>query len=131
MQYMIKRWNFQPAPESEPVKKRARKQKQTKPKAEGSHTCEACQGKRGKKHTCQDAHVGKSKPPAKDVWLTKGHPWLGRKVLRQFGGRSFVGTIISWLPENDEKDPPLWKLEHSDGDLEDLEENEVEEGALA
>lgn len=110
MQYMIKRWNFQPAPESEPVKKRERKkQKQAE---QGGDTA----GQQGEQT---------------EVWLTKGHPWLGRKVLRQFGEESFVGTIIQWLPENGAKDPPLWKLQHTDGDVEDLEESEVEEGAQA
>jgi len=134
MQYMIKRWNFQPAPEPEPVKKPARKRKQVKPKAEPepeAPPCEACRDKRKKKHTCKEHRADKQgdAPVAEDVWLTDGHPWLGRKVQREFDGDVYVGTIISWLPENAEKDPPLWKLQHSDGDLEDLEEEEVKAGA--
>ena len=42
----------------------------------------------------------------------------------------FIGKIVSWLPENADKDPALFKVQHEDGDLEDLELEEVLAGAV-
>jgi hypothetical protein len=45
------------------------------------------------------------------------HPWIGRKGIRVFYGRHYVGKIISWLPatldaEGQVQDVPLWKMQH-------------------
>jgi hypothetical protein len=54
--------------------------------------------------------------------LTAGSDWLGKRVVRVFDGVRFIGQVISWVPANDDGDPPLWKIKHDDGDEEDLEE---------
>ena len=59
---------------------------------------------------------------AEEEWLTTGSEWLGKRVARTFGGQQFVGRVVSWVPANDDGDPPLWKIKHDDGDEEDLEE---------
>ena len=68
------------------------------------------------------------------AWSATGHKWLGLRVARRFhpAGRSVVkcyGTVTSWVPADEtEKDPPLWRVEHDDGDKEDLEEEDVRVG---
>ena len=57
-----------------------------------------------------------------EEWLTAGSDWLGKRVVRVFDGVRFIGQVISWVPANDDGDPPLWKIKHDDGDEEDLEE---------
>mmetsp|Transcript_36771 Transcript_36771/g.119567 ORF Transcript_36771/g.119567 Transcript_36771/m.119567 type:complete len:439 (+) Transcript_36771:50-1366(+) len=62
------------------------------------------------------------------AWETTGHEWLGTRLARQFGRRCAFGTVTSWVPADEaEKDPPLWRVEHDDGDGEDLEQEEVEQ----
>merc|ERR1711934_592152 len=53
-----------------------------------------------------------------------GHPWVGKSARRFFNGRSSDGVISKWLPARDDE-PPLWHMEHRDGDAEDLEEAEA------
>lgn len=57
-------------------------------------------------------------------YVTEGHEWIGRQVTRTFGRRKVVGTIIGWAPPSND-DPALWRVMHTDGDEEDLEEHEV------
>lgn len=57
-------------------------------------------------------------------YVTEGHEWIGRQVTRTFGRRKVVGTIIGWAPPAND-DPALWRVMHTDGDEEDLEEHEV------
>ena len=47
-----------------------------------------------------------------------------------FDGVEVTGQVISWAPPLEE-DPPLWRLQHEDGDIEDLELFEVEAAAKA
>ena len=60
-------------------------------------------------------------------WRDEGHEYLGRRVARPFeGGLTVVGRITRWLPAGDgEDEPPLFHVDHDDGDEEDLEEYEV------
>ena len=62
-----------------------------------------------------------------EVWRDEGHEYLGRRVARPFeGGLTVVGRIMRWLPAGDgEDEPPLFHVDHDDGDEEDLEECEV------
>ena len=57
-----------------------------------------------------------------DGWLESGHEWVGQPVLRIFPtvGPS-TGKITKWLPA-DEDDGALFRVDHDDGDKEDLEE---------
>ena len=74
------------------------------------------------------------KPSAEDgrdeQWLDAGSEWVGERVLRVFSSSGPVeGRVIKWLPQGSESDEPaLYKVEHTDGDLEDLEEHEIREG---
>eukprot|EP01041_Mallomonas_annulata_P007822 gene7822-15997_t len=63
------------------------------------------------------------------VYLTAGHDWVGRHVLRRFHKRVVIGEITGWLPAEN-SDPALWHVTHLDGDEEDLEEHEVEKYLL-
>ena len=71
--------------------------------------------------------------PREAKWLKAGHKFLGKQVVRYFdvdGEREkVIGTIIKWLPADaGEGDPALWKCEHDDGDVEELDEGECVEG---
>jgi hypothetical protein len=61
-------------------------------------------------------------------WRREGHEWLGRKV-RRFFKRGLIadGLVSKWMPEgaDPKEDFALWHIEHSDGDTEDLEADEV------
>jgi hypothetical protein len=59
-------------------------------------------------------------------WRDEGHEYLGRRVARPFeGGLMVLGRITRWLPAGDgENEPPLFHVDHDDGDEEDLEEYE-------
>ena len=53
---------------------------------------------------------------------------LNAKVLRFFnGGMQAHGKVTGWLPANPnaEDEPALWRVEHDDGDVEDLSREEV------
>ena len=65
-----------------------------------------------------------------EQWLDTGSEWIGERVLRSFGAsRPVVGRVIQWLKAGSGADEPaLYKLEHTDGDLEDLEEHELRAG---
>eukprot|EP00607_Mallomonas_marina_P007746 CAMPEP_0182416520 /NCGR_PEP_ID=MMETSP1167-20130531/823_1 /TAXON_ID=2988 /ORGANISM="Mallomonas Sp, Strain CCMP3275" /LENGTH=632 /DNA_ID=CAMNT_0024589349 /DNA_START=132 /DNA_END=2030 /DNA_ORIENTATION=- len=64
-------------------------------------------------------------PAESEGYLTEGHVFLGRRVLRKFNKRMVIGIITGWLPAEGE-DIALWRVSHTDGDEEDLEEHEVE-----
>lgn len=63
-------------------------------------------------------------------WQHVGSKWVGECVLRIFGAsKPMVGRVVRWLPAGDDSDEPtLYKVEHMDGGLEDLEEHEVRAG---
>ena len=63
-----------------------------------------------------------------EEWMTTGSEYLGRRITRMFDGKAFVGTITSWVPDNDDGDPALWKIKHEDGDEEDLDLDELKAG---
>ena len=65
-----------------------------------------------------------------EQWLDAGSEWIGERVLRVFSSSGPVeGRVIKWLPQGSESDEPaLYKVEHTDGDLEDLEEHEIRAG---
>ena len=66
--------------------------------------------------------------------LEEGDPRLGCKVLRGFGKKGrFVGTFVKWLPAGDDPvaEPALYRIQHEDGDEEDLEADELEEAIEA
>ena len=52
------------------------------------------------------------------------HRWIGLEVRKKFERVLFTGKIVAWLPETS-VDPALWKVEYTDGDVEDLEDHEV------
>lgn len=60
------------------------------------------------------------------AYQDSGHPYIGRQVLRTFGKskKTTHGLIVGWLPA-EENDPPIWHVQHQDGDEEDLEEHEL------
>ena len=64
----------------------------------------------------------------KEVWLTEGHPFVGKKVRRLFNNVSGAvdGKITKYLPANG-KQPALFHMVHDDGDEEDLEYVEAKE----
>ena len=71
-------------------------------------------------------------PPAAapEEWLRDGSALLGRRVARRFGKLVALGSVVAWLPANaEEGDAALYRVVHDDGDVEDLEEEEVEEGS--
>ena len=66
-----------------------------------------------------------------EEWLVGGHEFAGARGARRFGCRKggervACGTITRWLAEDEaEGDPPLFRLQHDDGDEEDLSEDEA------
>ena len=61
--------------------------------------------------------------------MRDGSALLGRRVARRFGKLVALGSVAAWLPANaEEGDAALYRVVHDDGDVEDLEEEEVEEG---
>eukprot|EP00941_MAST-03F_sp_MAST-3F-sp1_P000884 g884.t1 len=70
-----------------------------------------------------------------DSWLKSGHEWIGQRLLRWFpptkgtepDDDALVNAVcISWIPEGSEPgEIALWKIRHDDGDIEDLDENEM------
>jgi hypothetical protein len=66
-----------------------------------------------------------------DNWCTSGSEYLNLTVLRKFEGCQIEAKVIKWLPQGQQDDEPaLYKIKHEDGDIEDLEEEEVIEGNL-
>ena len=75
------------------------------------------------------AHWGLPKvTDAANEWLREGSAMLGRRVVRRFDKIAVLGSVVAWLPANEEGDPTLYRLVHEDGDVEDLEEEEVNDG---
>jgi hypothetical protein len=70
------------------------------------------------------------------VYLTAGNEHLGKRVLRTFKGRGrgaerkVWGDVVGWLPAAGD-DEALWRVRHSDGDEEDLDEGELTESLAA
>ena len=62
---------------------------------------------------------------AEEGWLKSGSEWIGRGVCRTFYGHVSAGRVVYWIPANDEGDEALWKVRHDDGDMEDLDEEEL------
>ena len=65
--------------------------------------------------------------PAQEAqMIDSGHRHIGKRIARPFGTRIALATITKWVAAGDAEDEPaLFRAEHDDGDLEDLEENEV------
>uniref|UniRef100_A0A7S3X0N9 Uncharacterized protein n=1 Tax=Emiliania huxleyi TaxID=2903 RepID=A0A7S3X0N9_EMIHU len=59
-------------------------------------------------------------------WLSGG-PHVGQRLLRRLEGHGDIGAVVRlYLPPGEAEDEPaLWRIEHDDGDGEDLEENEL------
>ena len=51
-------------------------------------------------------------------------------MRRFFDGRLIDGTIVSWLPQGREGQPPLWHVLHDDGDSEDLPQADAALGVV-
>jgi hypothetical protein len=79
--------------------------------------------------------AGELTVPDRSEFVSDGHPWLQRRVLRTFGGGAgeaapqvavtkMNGHIVAWLPAVGE-DQALWHCLHDDGDSEDLDEGEA------
>ena len=88
-------------------------------------------GKAGKKAGGGTKKDKKEEAKEEDTWRTKGHPWIGEPLRRDFGKNGTVdGTVTKWAPAVKEgrtvKEPALWHVVFDDGDEEDLEEHEVE-----
>ena len=61
--------------------------------------------------------------------VTEGHRHIGKRLARPFGSRIALATVTKWVAAGDGADEPaLFRAEHDDGDMEDLEEHEVAEG---
>ena len=59
-------------------------------------------------------------------FLLGGHGWLGQSVCRFYPAHGFAfGEISCWQPPTSSGEPPLWRMQHDDGDNEDLDEAEV------
>lgn len=62
-------------------------------------------------------------------WLTTGHHWLRKRFSRKpfnDGGDWSGCQIVKWVPQGEAPDDvPLWRVQHEDGDTEDMEEHEV------
>ena len=86
--------------------------------------------------TCAAPAAGDLTVPDRSEFVSDGHPWLRRRVLRTFGCGAAGGAaapqqvttsgrIVAWLPAAGENDQALWHCLHDDGDSEDLEEGEA------
>ena len=72
-----------------------------------------------------DAEAEAAAGLADEGWLKSGSEWIGRGVCRTFFGHVSTGRVVYWIPANDEGDEALWKVRHDDGDMEDLDEEEL------
>ena len=90
------------------------------------------QARHDARHTDSYAHPAHWRLPvvtdATEEWLCEGSAMLGRRVARRFGKLVALGSVVAWLPANEEGDPALYRVVHDDADVEDLEEEEIEEG---
>lgn len=60
-----------------------------------------------------------------DDWKSLG-PFVGFSIRRWFPTGEVDGVVVQWLPPGDDVDDiTLWRIEHADGDREDLDEAEV------
>ena len=62
------------------------------------------------------------------TWETEGCEHLGHRILRFFPPNIQAhGRVTGWVPTNPdaEDEPALWRIEHDDGDCEDLSKEEV------
>mmetsp|Transcript_20428 Transcript_20428/g.37974 ORF Transcript_20428/g.37974 Transcript_20428/m.37974 type:complete len:1566 (+) Transcript_20428:272-4969(+) len=59
-------------------------------------------------------------------WLATGKG-IGKVLAREFEECMVLGTIIAFAPKKG-KEPALWRVEHTDGDTEDLDAGEVRRG---
>jgi len=67
-------------------------------------------------------------PPAAETWLTEGSELLHKRLARRFGKTVMLGTVVGWLPANEnEGDEALYRVHHDDGDVEDLDGYELSE----
>ena len=57
-------------------------------------------------------------------WLRTGNDFIGRMIIRKFNRNYTEGVVVAYLPPTAE-DPAIWRVEHADGDEEDLEESEL------
>ena len=51
-----------------------------------------------------------------DVWMEKGHVWLGKRLRRFFDGVPSDGTLVKWMPASG-GEAALFHMEHEDGTL--------------
>ncbi|CAK9008055.1 ATP-dependent helicase rhp16 (DNA repair protein rhp16) (RAD16 homolog) [Durusdinium trenchii] len=58
-----------------------------------------------------------------DGWLRKG-PHTGSVVAREHHGELVVGAVVAYAPK-EKSSPALWRMQHADGDAEDLERREL------
>ena len=55
--------------------------------------------------------------PTAEEWLSKGSAMIGRRVA-SFNLLVALGTVVAWLPDNEEGDPALYHVVHDgDGDV--------------
>jgi hypothetical protein len=57
-------------------------------------------------------------------WLTSGHEWIGKQVLRNLDGIEIHARVTKWAPAEG-SDPALWHVVHDDQDEEDLDETDM------
>ena len=57
-------------------------------------------------------------------WLTSGHEWIGRQILRNLDGIEIDARVTKWAPAEG-SDPALWHVVHADHDEEDLDETDM------
>lgn len=89
--------------------------------------------KGGSKAACKTAASKKQQEEkeqaTEDEW-TKEHPYIGYRVKGQWSSSILVeGTVVAFMAEGTEpEDFALWRIIHDDGDIEDLELDEVQVG---
>lgn len=60
-----------------------------------------------------------------DDSLRTSGPYVGASVVRSFEDKDIVGVVFAYLAPTPKGDPPLWRVRHVDGDVEDLDEDEL------
>eukprot|EP00939_MAST-03C_sp_MAST-3C-sp1_P000068 g68.t1 len=70
----------------------------------------------------------KMEPSEITQWSTSGHKWIGSRIGRVFGPNKIVAQVVAWMPPINVGEGALWKVVHGDGDVEDLEREEIQSG---
>ena len=64
-------------------------------------------------------------PPEEKAWRSDG-PCIGWRLHIKRADYEIGATVHLWLPAAGVEEPALWKVNHDDGDVEDLERHEID-----